>query len=531
MIELLTRWSETFWTGMALHLWQSTLVLAVLVIAARWLRDAPARWLAAFWWIAVLKLFLPLQLLGSLTRGWIDRWSIGGPTAAEPTGGVSIVTMWFYPAALRGGEGPERMANPWFLVLAVAWAVVVVMLAILPRSRRKGDPSPEVVALDPARTHKLELAADAAGIPLDEIVAVSGSRLPAVHGLLRTRIVLPRAVIEELSVDELKAILLHEQAHRRRRDPLRAVFLRAAAVGFFFYPPVWWLLRRVHDATEMACDEAVVRAGVDAAEYRRSLARILTLQLEPAAGAAALFGFGRSTVAARLRRLTRAGRFVVMRKHRLVLAVALCVVLGASFLPLAPRAVAGAGLDDLTRLAAKDVPVVLNFEEAKATLVFDAIERVARPLRFELEPDVRNMLVSVDLDRVPLHVALMKIAQGSGLRYEVLDPNTVRVKRRPLLAGQEGVSTPRSLPEFRVQPHYPEALRAAGIEGNVMLQAVLTESGDVSEIELLGSSQPDYPELAASAIEAVRQWRYEPAEQNGVPVEVYFTISIDFKLD
>ncbi len=42
---------------------------------------------------------------------------------------------------------------------------------------------------------------------------------------------------------------------------------------------------------------------------------------------------------------------------------------------------------------------------------------------------------------------------------------------------------------------------------------------------------PDAPSLTASAIDAVSQWRYEPALFDGRPVEVFFTVVIQFSLD
>jgi protein TonB len=38
------------------------------------------------------------------------------------------------------------------------------------------------------------------------------------------------------------------------------------------------------------------------------------------------------------------------------------------------------------------------------------------------------------------------------------------------------------------------------------------------------------PELAAAAMDAVKQWRYEPTLLNGVPVEVVTTISVNYRL-
>ena len=81
---------------------------------------------------------------------------------------------------------------------------------------------------------------------------------PYVLGASRARIVVSQRVVEYLSVEELRAVLLHEECHRRRRDPLMAALRRLAVTLLFFYPPVWWMALRIRRTAELACDEAVL---------------------------------------------------------------------------------------------------------------------------------------------------------------------------------------------------------------------------------------------------------------------------------
>jgi TonB family protein len=75
-----------------------------------------------------------------------------------------------------------------------------------------------------------------------------------------------------------------------------------------------------------------------------------------------------------------------------------------------------------------------------------------------------------------------------------------------------------------VQPVYPEDAKAAGLEGYVILDIVIGEDGSVIEAGVMRS----IPALDSAAIDAVRQWQFEPTLLNGEPVEIEMTVSIKF---
>ena len=99
----------------------------------------------------------------------------------------------------------------------------------------------------------------------------------------------------------------------------------------------------------------------------------------------------------------------------------------------------------------------------------------------------------------------------------------------PLLAGVGDVTNPNLIQESKIDPEYPELARVARLEGNVILQAIIHTDGSVGQIEVLRSNRPNMG-FEEAAIEAVQHWRYEPALQNGRPVEVYFTVIVEFTL-
>jgi protein TonB len=96
---------------------------------------------------------------------------------------------------------------------------------------------------------------------------------------------------------------------------------------------------------------------------------------------------------------------------------------------------------------------------------------------------------------------------------------------RPLkVRVSEGVA--RALLIEKVEPAYPEEARKAHIEGSVVLRVTIDTDGTVQDIKLVS----DDPMLAASAIEAVKQWKYKPYLLNGQPAIVEAQVTVAFKL-
>ena len=97
----------------------------------------------------------------------------------------------------------------------------------------------------------------------------------------------------------------------------------------------------------------------------------------------------------------------------------------------------------------------------------------------------------------------------------------------PLLAGVAGITNPVLIEKQR--PNYPELARVGRLEGTVILQAVVRRDGTVGELHVLRCTEPNMG-FEEAAMDAVRLWRYEPATQDGRPVDVFFTVFVDFSL-
>lgn len=78
----------------------------------------------------------------------------------------------------------------------------------------------------------------------------------------------------------------------------------------------------------------------------------------------------------------------------------------------------------------------------------------------------------------------------------------------------------------RVEPVYPVLAKQSGIEGAVVLEALVNASGQVKDVRVASGNSL----LAAAALRAVRQWRYRVSLLNGKPVEVPIRITLNFEL-
>jgi TonB family protein len=85
------------------------------------------------------------------------------------------------------------------------------------------------------------------------------------------------------------------------------------------------------------------------------------------------------------------------------------------------------------------------------------------------------------------------------------------------------IRAPRKIVD--VKPIYPEEARAAQVSGVVIVQVIIATDGLVSTTHVIRS----IPMLDQVAIDAVRQWKFEPTLVNDVPVEVDMNVTVNFK--
>jgi len=122
-------------------------------------------------------------------------------------------------------------------------------------------------------------------------------------------------------------------------------------------------------------------------------------------------------------------------------------------------------------------------------------------------------------------------AQPAGVQGGVVGAMTAQVQTAPppppsgvpLRVGS-GISPPVKVKDVR--PVYPAIAQSARVQGVVVLEATIGADGTVSDARVLRS----IPLLDAAAIDAVKQWVYQPTMLNGVAVPVIMTVTVNFSL-
>ena len=575
------------WT--LLHfLWQGAIigVLFGLALAAASGSSARMRYriaLSAMLLLAICPVVTFLWLLPQAPAPADLAASVVLPTVAPVAGAVLDAA----PATIDW----RAMVDPWVPWTVLAWALGVVIYTsrlllewrdIRKLSRVDVEPLPEEWQARVARLTRR------VGVHRAVMVLQSAHvHVPLVVGFFKPLILVPVSAFTGLTPWQLELILMHELAHVRRHDYLVNLLQVVVETLLFYHPVVRWVSRVAREEREHCCDDLVVARSGDALSYARALAELATAQ---SLGLQTSVGSDGGKLLSRIKRIVAAREPSRVSTHWSVgtmLAVVALTVSGmlqpavepkpaeepeavslASIVPPAPAIDTRPSLDALRDLV-QTIPTLpeprddsasrRNSAEAAQVLsaITEAVPRSAGSVEDPAE-GVAKAAARVQADSAPVSGSAPALPQ---LQTQVAAPGPVAPQPatpQPITTTAVNIPTPpaasspvpvprnepasgsavapeqkseRTSPARRIAfraPEFPQDARLEGIEGWVRFTYTIGRDGNVSDVHII-DSQPRYV-FEQAVKRAVRQWRFEPILQDGVPVERDVTQTIEFAL-
>ena len=228
MLEHITR---------ALYYFEVQLLFASIVGLVAWVLTSIHRGSATtkywIWVVTMLNFFLPVGAV--LDKLFATRLA------------------WATPLGVIGDVANRMSLSP---VVWMVWSLgTILMLTRLCVRIRAGRRDDQVAAGQSALEPSWNLIAN--GVP---IKFAETQHAPAVHGVLRPHISLPRGIERLLSQHELNAVLIHELTHARRHDNLIRLIHEVVVCALWFHPLVWLAGSRLALYRELSCDESVIQS-------------------------------------------------------------------------------------------------------------------------------------------------------------------------------------------------------------------------------------------------------------------------------
>jgi protein TonB len=170
-------------------------------------------------------------------------------------------------------------------------------------------------------------------------------------------------------------------------------------------------------------------------------------------------------------------------------------------------------------------PRFITDQKRSATQAFNALPIHVASME-EQQPSLGTEAIAADVS------ASLKLASTSDVSEDTLQRHVLRTQRLEMespeaLPPQLGGNVEPARLLTRSIPIYPALAKTARIQGIVVLEAAISETGELENITVVSG----HPLLIDSAVEAVRQWRYEPAKLDGIPTRSSVRISVNFKLE
>lgn len=201
----------------------------------------------------------------------------------------TLLAVVLMPLLVRTAPSPVlqpahlQLSRSWANDLFIGWLIIASVLIVrLGFSlwhvwQLRGECREIDSAAHPELTETLARQASGREVKL----LISGKvRIPTAVGFFRPAVVLPVWTLDQLSVEELNAVVLHELAHLRRWDDWTNLAQKILKAIFFFHPAVWFIESRLAIEREIACDDFVVEQTANAKSYAASLVSLAEKALQ-----------------------------------------------------------------------------------------------------------------------------------------------------------------------------------------------------------------------------------------------------------
>ena len=525
-------------------LWQVPLVFAAAWIASRASRRAGPAFHHTLWTTALLAEVLIPACSAQLLQTAL-RWLASLRRTSVPQTSYITVTMGT-PHAAPGFHLPPALLVVAALLYLAALAFFAIRLAIglhqTASLRRRAQP----LNLTGHARQSYHRYAQLFAVPHAQVAASNEIASPITLGIRRPTLLLPAHLDTTLLSEDLDAILAHEFAHMRRRDFAKNLLYQLLSLPIAFHPIVWLTRSRMAETRELICDDLAAHAVAGRQRYARSLLRLATqfsqLPQAPTPYAIGIFdAHPFKNFERRVMNLTHHSIELKGAARYATTALSLVLIGGACTSALAFRQqVAAPQTQTTTAPSTANIGTPPSDQNAPSTV------NLAVPA-----PDLKNAPSVVNIGPAPtgngpstmiLAVPRPTVGQPApSIKVDIADassPNPVvkvltNVVVEPIQTNTQTstVSTIQVRPgdiagnrDKFVEPIYPSDAKAAGIQGSVVLDAVIGKDGMISSLKLVSGP----PELTKAAWEAVKQWTYKPYLLNGDPIAVETTITVTF---
>jgi Tol biopolymer transport system component/beta-lactamase regulating signal transducer with metallopeptidase domain len=302
----------------------SVLICLILLVKITFRQKLPVRWHYYLWLILLVRLALPwspqsrISIYNFVPQGSSQQESV--PVAIRNESDESVTSSSEFGADAKQAqsaqgettgintEQPESLITPepvtvqrdtgtdklpsvaekttpaitpnFWQILSFLWLMGVLALAgyisirniVLWRAIKKERQVTDQQVLELLEDCKMQMQIQT----VVGIVVTDKVKSPALFGFIRPRLLLPQGLLEELNLDELQYVFLHELAHLRRHDIYFGWIISLLQVLHWFNPLIWFAFRRMRTDQELACDALALStmSSEEPAQYGRTLVNL-----------------------------------------------------------------------------------------------------------------------------------------------------------------------------------------------------------------------------------------------------------------